>query len=35
MAGTFGAGVNTKEGDLGAEMRVDREAGARDVGAQF
>lgn len=35
MAGPFGAGVDTEKGDVGAEMRVDGEAGARDVGAEF
>ena len=35
MAGTFGAGVDTEEGDVSAEIRVDREAGARDVGPEF
>ena len=33
MASTFGAGVDTEEGDFGAEMRVDGKARARDVGA--
>ena len=33
MAGAFGAGINAEEGDVGAELRVDGEAGVIDVGA--
>lgn len=35
MAGTFSTGVNTKKGEVGAELSIHGEAGMIDVGPYF